>query len=171
VKRTPLDRHTPLRRSSQLSPGSVPPAVHRPRRDGGSRPRAERLAGARQPDSGQIPTATRAAVLERDGMRCLRCGVSVAHGPRSIHHRQPRGMGGTRDPLAHRLSLLALVCGSGTTGCHGEIESWRARSTTLGWLISRFEAADPQTIPIYLDSGDVVWLHDDGTKTVQRVGR
>jgi hypothetical protein len=177
VKRTPLTRRLPLlalplARSSSLTRATArkprPPATGH---GVGSRPRAERLAGARPAGRNDIPAAVRARVLERDGLRCLRCGASVAHGPRSVHHRQPRGMGGTSDPLVHRLSLLALVCGSGTTGCHGDIESWRARSRTLGWLISRFEPADPQTIPIYLDSGDVVWLHDDGTKTVQRVGR
>jgi hypothetical protein len=129
MKRTPLNRSMPLRRSSQLSPGAVPPAVHTGRMDGGQRPRTERLAGTRPAGSGQISTITRAAVLERDGLACVRCGISVAASPRSIHHRQPRGMGGTRGPEIHRLSLLVLVCGTGTTGCHGEIESRRSEAT------------------------------------------
>lgn len=167
MKRTPLARRAPLLRSSSLAPGTVPPAVRVGRRDGGSRPHAGRLAGTTPAGGNPIPTAVRARVLERDGMTCLRCGASVEHGPRSIHHRQPRGMGGTRSPGAHRLSLLVLVCGSGTTGCHGEIESWRAQATTLGWLISKFEPADPQTIALHLETGEQVWLHDDGTKTVE----
>ncbi|WP_137160248.1 hypothetical protein [Blastococcus sp. CCUG 61487] len=79
-------------------------------------------------------------------------------------------MGGTRLASAHRLSLLVLVCGSGTTGCHGEIESRRSHARTLGWLISKFEPADPQTIPLHLDDGRRVWLLDDGTKTVEIAG-
>jgi hypothetical protein len=122
--------------------------------------------------SNPIPGHVRAAVYERDGMCCVRCGVHVGSDPErySIQHRQPRGMGGTRDPLIHRLSLLVLVCGSGTTGCHGWMEFGQRRlATDDGWLISKFEAADPQTIPLrgLLHRPDIeaLYLLDDGSKT------
>jgi hypothetical protein len=114
-----------------------------------------------------VPPATRRAVRERDQDHCVRCGAQALTGPNSIHHRRPRGMGGTRDPRTHALSNLVLLCGSATTGCHGWIESNRAEAVALGWLISNFEVADPQDIP--LRCGDPidrhVHLHDDGTKT------
>lgn len=102
-------------------------------------------------------------------MCCRRCGISVVHAARSIHHRQPRGAGGTRGREAHRLSLLVLLCGSGTTGCHGWVESNRSEARELGWLISKFEPVDPQSIPLrWSDLADVehpdeLFLLDDGT--------
>lgn len=165
MKRTELARGAGLTRTSSLAPGRVPPAERQENRDGRTRPRAERLAG-RKPAGNPIPAAARAAVLERDGMACVRCGISVAHGPRSIHHRQPRGMGGTALAGAHAMSLLVLVCGTGTTGCHGWIESKRAEARDLGWLISKFEPADPQTVPLRWAATDHrLWLLDDGTRT------
>lgn len=118
-----------------------------------------------------IPAAVREAVYERDAMRCQRCRRPVYQvGAWSVHHRQPRGMGGTRHG-AHRLSVLVLVCGTGTTGCHGWIESNRAAARELGWLISKFDPADPQTIPLrWPDVPTATCLLDDGTKLIDLPG-
>lgn len=125
----------------------------------------KRTPMARRPARNPLPADVREAVYERDGMCCVRCGISVLSAPRSVHHRQPRGAGGTASPAAHRLSLLVLVCGTGVTGCHGDIESHRTAALAGGWLISKFEAADPQTIPLHLPDGDQLLLADDGTRT------
>jgi hypothetical protein len=65
----------------------------------------------------------------------------------SIHHRQPRGRGGTRRydrwvPEAGRMveqlptfAEAVAICGTGTTGCHGFIEDNRALMYMLGWLV------------------------------------
>ena len=63
-----------------------------------------------------------ATALE-DGARCAVCGK--AGRPMNCHHEPPRGRGGTFllcTPMGRfvlRPALIAL-CGSGTTGCHGD---------------------------------------------------
>jgi hypothetical protein len=78
------------------------------------------------------------AILERAQYSCEICGIGL--GPVrgvdwSAHHRRARGMGGTRWPGSNMTSNLLVVCGSGTTGCHGVIESHRAGAVAGGWLI------------------------------------
>jgi hypothetical protein len=90
--------------------------------------------------------ATRAEVMLRAGNCCERCGVPVADVPGSVHHRQARGMGGTKDPTTNAAPNLALLCGTGTTGCHGHIESERTEAKKDGWLVSKWE--DPETVPL-----------------------
>jgi hypothetical protein len=96
---------------------------------------------------------TRRMVLDRSGGWCEVCGDPLHNGDRwiaahSIHHRQPRGMGGTSDPAANAVMNLMLVCGTGTTGCHGRIESHRTVSIDNGWLVPR--PTDPATAPVVI---------------------
>lgn len=66
------------------------------------------------------------AVLDRAAGHCERCGVA---GPTQLHHRRPRGMGGTRRPdTVHNLAALCR-------GCHEEVESRRAQALADGWLL------------------------------------
>ena len=51
--------------------------------------------------------------------RCARCGKDVTYIQSSIQHRKARGMGGTNDPSINSPANLIVLCGSGTTGCHG----------------------------------------------------
>jgi hypothetical protein len=78
----------------------------------------------------------------------------------SRHHRLPRGMGGTTDLDVHDLPRLLLVCGCGTTGCHGYIEHNRDESYRRGFLVPRGIA--PADHPLILASGRVVRLADGG---------
>jgi hypothetical protein len=74
-------------------------------------------------------------------------------------------MGGTRWEGIHSPALLVLLCGDGTTGCHGWIEQHRAAALLLGWLLSRhlFDI-DPADIPLrWWDRPDRLFLHHDGT--------
>lgn len=92
--------------------------------------------------------STVACVLERAGYRCECCGTPL--GDRrgedfSIHHRRCRGMGGTNWFGSNLPSNLMAVCGSGTTGCHGWIESHRFEAMALGYLVSRYQ--DPSAVP------------------------
>ena len=77
----------------------------------------------------------------------------------SIHHRQPRGMGGTSRLTANSLAVLMLICGTGVTGCHGYIERNRSWALSQGFLLplpvpdKPTEATNPVAVPITLYSG------------------
>jgi 5-methylcytosine-specific restriction enzyme A len=98
--------------------------------------------------------AARLVVWARDGGRCVRCGAKGEQ----VHHRIPRGMGGTRDRavLASPANLV-LVCGRD----HRWVEANRAASLLGGWLVYR--RADPTLVPIRAHDG---WwlLAADGSK-------
>ncbi len=84
--------------------------------------------------SSVIPKKLRDDVLARDEFRCQRCRRWV--GDRrwySLQHRDPRGMGGPK--LRHTMANLVTLCGTGTTGCHGYVESQRSESYEFGWLV------------------------------------
>ncbi len=82
----------------------------------------------------------------------------------SRHHRDARGMGGSRSPVQHSLANLLLVCGgrlAGVMGCHGRIESDRDWALERGYLITGTED-QPWDVPVTLWSGrrvllDPVW--------------
>lgn len=88
---------------------------------------------------------TRMTVYLRANGYCERCGVGLNGKAVSIHHRRPRRMGGTSDPIINTVPNLLLVCGSGTTGCHGWIESNRTAAYQSGWLLH--SGQDPESIP------------------------
>lgn len=95
---------------------------------------------------------TRQAVIDRDQRRCVRCGEPMAH----IHHRRPRGMGGSRDPLTNRTANLVCLC----PGCHDWIERHRADAYRDGWLVHRWD--DPAEVAILLPDGWEMQLNNDG---------
>ena len=112
-----------------------------------------------------IPQKTRQAVYERDEWCCRRCGINVEHRPefRSIHHRQ-----GRRGSDAHRMSNLVLLCGSGTTGCHGYLTEHPAEAYAGGWSVKRISVDDPEEVPIHVQGG-LLWLTDEaGAWTLPR---
>jgi hypothetical protein len=105
--------------------------------------------------SGPTP-AVRDAVLRRDEGRCVVCGATVAaddgdrmrplSGWYSLQHRVARGMGG-RSVIDEPYNLLT-VCGTGTTGCHGRIESHPEWARTQGYRVDSWDA--PETVPVAL---------------------
>jgi hypothetical protein len=96
-----------------------------------------------------VQDAARRIVRERDGHRCQMCGASIVDQPSSIHHRRRRGMGGSA--LLERASNLVRLCGTGTTGCHGFVESQRTLATVRGWLLGYLD--DPETTPLQCFDG------------------
>ena len=106
--------------------------------------------------TGPTPTM-RAAVMKRADNCCERCGQSIVNIPGSIHHRSARRMGGRKG--ANTLTNLVLLCGTGTTGCHGEIESYRQKAKAAGWIVSSWES--PETVPLITTHGDRFLLDDD----------
>jgi hypothetical protein len=105
-------------------------------------------------------------VVERDQGRCAKCGEEI-WGVRgedfSLHHRRPAGSGGDARPESHGPSNLLLLHGSGTTGCHGEVETDREKAREVGLLVSRFQ--DPRVEPVEHAVHGKVFLRDDGTVT------
>lgn len=69
-------------------------------------------------------------------------------------------MGGTTDPTVNTVPNLAILCGSGTTGCHGEIESHRNDAYADGWLLHAGQ--NPAEVPVRLRGGPMVMLTSDG---------
>ena len=92
----------------------------------------------------RVPAHVLALIRARSGDLCEVCGRRAE----STHHRKPRGMGGSQDPAAHSPANLLRVCGDGTRGCHGAIESDRAGSYSNGWLVRQGES--PTDVPVLL---------------------
>jgi len=93
--------------------------------------------------------SARDVAISRAGGFCERCGVWVVGRLGSVHHRRPRGMGGGRG--LDTVENLVVLCGSGTTGCHGWVESFRAEAIADGWLVPRRSAAGPEDVPVWVD--------------------
>lgn len=117
----------------------------------------------------RVPRKAVASLLRRADGHCERCGVGVADPEAaefddrgvvwSVQHRKPAGMGGTNEELFNSPANLALLCGSGTTGCHGEVESHRTQAREDGWLV--WQSWDPAQAPMRVFGRGLVLLTDD----------
>lgn len=89
----------------------------------------------------------RHAFFERERERCFRCRRPLRFEGRgfewSAHHRMPRGAGGVGrkgsefEQMIAAITNCLILCGSGTTGCHGWIEKWRAIAEDTGYIVRR----------------------------------
>ena len=100
---------------------------------------------------------TRQTVVNRAGYMCELCGGSLS--VMSLHHRRPRGMGGTKALWIHDAENLLALCGTGTTGCHGKVESFRERAYDFGWLVKY--GIMPHHVPFADLHGHWWLLHDE----------
>lgn len=71
-------------------------------------------------------------------------------------------MGGSKAAWVNLAANLLLLCGSGTTGCHGWVEGHRADSIDLGWLVSRLGVLRPAEVPVHHGLHGLVLLDDEG---------
>lgn len=110
----------------------------------------------------RVDDETRFTVLGRGEYKCERCRQDFLGKAISIHHRRPRMMGGSKNLDLHRPANLIALCGSGTSGCHGWVESNRSEARTFGYLIQKVEAACE--IPFKDLNGDWWLIDDDGQK-------
>lgn len=90
--------------------------------------------------AGDFTAATvRVAFFEREREACFRCRRPLRFEDRgrgwSAHHRRPRGAGGTSRVDVADISNCLILCGSGTTGCHGWVERFRAMAREYGYLV------------------------------------
>ena len=133
----------------------------------------ERSSGAppRKTRRGTGPSGrVRALVLQRDGYSCVCCGRSVIGQPYSLQHRDSRGMGGTSDPLSSSPVNLLTMLGTGTTLCHGRVESRQdPEDNAKGYWLRMGE--DPALTPVMVfsehGSGVTVWLTPEGTYSTE----
>lgn len=86
-----------------------------------------------------IPAKTRAALKERAHDCCEMCGKYLAN---NAHHRKNRSQGG-----GDNLANLMLLCGSGTTGCHGLVTTEPLMSKRMGWTVRWI--SDPAEVPVW----------------------
>lgn len=113
-----------------------------------------------------VSHATRELVLERDNQSCVSCGERIFGHDYSLHHRIPRGMGGSRVPWIDLPANLLTLCGSGTTGCHGWVESHRVTAREWGYLVRR--PAEPCNVAVLTYAGWRMFDNDAMTLTVPR---
>ncbi|ASR87451.1 HNH endonuclease [Mycobacterium phage Lewan] len=83
---------------------------------------------------------------------CERC---TRWGNLTLHHRQKRSQGGL-----WTAENCVLVCGHGTTGCHGWIEHHPAQAETQGWHVRPWQ--NPADIPLLWRGSTWVLLTNDG---------
>jgi hypothetical protein len=67
-------------------------------------------------------------------------------------------MGGTKDERSYDPRNLVTLCGTGTTGCHGEVESDRSIAYISGWLLWSYDHLDRLLIT---KDGRYVYLLDE----------
>lgn len=102
----------------------------------------------------KFTTQIREAIWERSGGRCEMCGTPAANG--QIHHRRPRGMGGSKDPLTGAITNGVLL----HPNCHAKVESERSWAFDNGWLVQQRD--EPELTPIMTWRG-YLWLTPDGS--------
>lgn len=104
-------------------------------------------------------------VLARDQQCCVVCGGPV-NGVRgwdwSLQHRVRRGAGSTRREWINKPANLILVDGSGTTGCHGRVESARIWAEASGYIVRDGITLPHQAALKHAVFGLWVWLDNDG---------
>lgn len=100
---------------------------------------------------GEFSKATVALIVRRDGNCCALCGgpISGARGfDWSVHHRCPRGQGGTSLDWVGSAANGLLLHGHGTAGCHGWVESHREKAKGDGFLLPRNGRGTALELPV-----------------------
>ena len=95
----------------------------------------------------------------RSGHRCEICGCTLGPGNEgTAHHRDARGMGGTRRPDIDDLCNLLLLCGGSLAQkCHRWVEDHYEAAVAAGWRVP--DGLDPAAAPVVLAGGRRVLLH------------
>lgn len=111
-------------------------------------------------------------VLMRDDNKCAKCGKQIS-GERgrdwSLHHRRPRGAGGTSLVWPNLPGNLILLHGSGVDGCHGDVESYRDDAREKGFLVALNGKRKSSAVPILHAVHGWVLLDDHGGITLQEI--
>lgn len=108
------------------------------------------------------------------GETIFRLGQNATYGQRIVALRfdsawELRDAGGTSDVTVGSVSNGVLLCGSGTTGCHGYFEKRRTLGLELGLLISRnatTAAFAPAAVRVRREDGSW-WLLTESGRAVE----
>lgn len=177
MRRTRLERRTPLRARPKPREDTRPPAAplnlaaaavalaH-----AAASARTERTYAGPVPDpvkppptgDGSFPPAVRRQVFDRDQGRCASCGREFTWdgGGWSIQHRIARKQGGTTHPRIAAVENGLLLCGDGVQGCHGWVEHHPTAAEELGFAVPSW--ADAATVPVCTPVRGWVLLTADG---------
>ena len=98
------------------------------------------------------PDKCRKVVKARARGACERC---AKEGGLTLHHRKKRSQGGDWTP-----QNCVMLCGSGTTGCHGWVEDNPDTAEVYGWHVRPWD--DPLDVPILYHGGAFTYLTEDG---------
>ena len=109
-----------------------------------------------------FPPKVRQLILERAGrendwVRCERTGIWEHVELIQVHHRIPRGSGGTSRPEVNQAANGIAI----TLNEHAWIESNRTAAGELGLLISKLSGEQPCDVPVLLHHGWVL-LDNEG---------
>lgn len=102
-----------------------------------------------------FPKPVRDLIRARSDGRCERCGIYPGV---QIHHRRPRGAGGSTAPDTNTASNGLHLC----FRCHSQVESKRDMALALGYLVRQGQS--PSEVPVFR-FGQWALLNDNGTTT------
>lgn len=173
MKRTPLERKTPLTATTGLT--------RRTPLEGGSGLSRERGLARRPAEPGSASTLnarhrdtgpddlTRETVYIRDGWCCTCCGQSVIGRPHSVGHRMRRSQGGSNE-TSNLLTFLGDGTGRFDDDHHRRIDMRRdPRDEERGLTVRSW--LDPAEIPVLVTTPDgtqaLMFLTDDGEYTTE----
>jgi hypothetical protein len=106
-----------------------------------------------------VPRSVCNLVDARDHYCCVRCGKSLHVTAGSRHHRQRRAVG------LHRPANLILLCGSGTTGCHGWVHEHPEAARAAGWIVRANGLVEAEETPLLVKPVGWVMLDSQGNAT------
>lgn len=99
-------------------------------------------------------------VYVRAGYACEICDAMVGDRrgvDHHIHHRRPRGVGGSKRPDTNSPANLLLLC----PDCHRTVESRRGEALGVGWLVP--QPGDPAATAVLVHRDRWTYLGHDGT--------
>lgn len=109
---------------------------------------------------GVFTPAQRRKCWERSGGYCEVCGCRLRPVGWNLHHREGRGMGGSRRKVTCSDGLV--ICGQGnTSGCHRLMDEEREWAVERGFVVARNGQHSPAEVPVLL-RGTWVYLTADG---------
>lgn len=107
---------------------------------------------------GRFTTEARRLIEQRAKGFCEYCALPLGRNAH-LHHRQPRGIGGTSTETAGQACNALRV----HPQCHAKIEANREEAYRKGWLVRK--PLHPATVPVWR-WGNWTILHLDGSISV-----